>query len=181
MKRSMTVEELKDGLELVRIAAYTMIRGRAAEITIEELCSAGNLGLVEAWSTFDDSLNTKFSTFSYYRIHGAMKDYIRNAAKIHAMEDGVDSVAVQGTLVDDSFRTSIDDFLELRRAHWIRCKDDEHAMLLGSVLGDSTLNEMGAQLGTCKSWAGRIKQRGLNRFRRAMGLKEVAVQGGECV
>ena len=44
-----------------------------------ELDSAADLGLVEAATAFDPSRGVQFSTFSYYRIRGAVYDYLRKA------------------------------------------------------------------------------------------------------
>jgi len=42
-----------------------------------ELDSAADLGLVEAATAFDPSRGVQFTTFSYYRIRGAIYDYLR--------------------------------------------------------------------------------------------------------
>src|SRR5215467_10542145 len=44
-----------------------------------ELDSAADLGLVEAATAFDSSRGVQFTTFSYYRIRGAVYDYLRKA------------------------------------------------------------------------------------------------------
>jgi len=44
-----------------------------------ELDSAADLGLVEAAAAFDPARGVQFTTFSYYRIRGAIYDYLRKA------------------------------------------------------------------------------------------------------
>jgi RNA polymerase sigma factor for flagellar operon FliA len=44
-----------------------------------ELDSAADLGLVEAATAFDPGRGVQFTTFSYYRIRGAVYDYLRKA------------------------------------------------------------------------------------------------------
>lgn len=43
----------------------------------EDLISAGTLGLVEAAHRFDPSRGAKFRTFAYYRVKGAIVDFLR--------------------------------------------------------------------------------------------------------
>jgi RNA polymerase sigma factor FliA len=54
------------------------VRARLGEgVRIEDLVSAGALGLVEAVERYDDTRGAKFSTFAYPRIWGAMIDDLR--------------------------------------------------------------------------------------------------------
>lgn len=49
---------------------------------LDDLISAGYLGLVEARSRFDASRGIQFSTFAYYRIRGAMVDHLRKSTTL---------------------------------------------------------------------------------------------------
>jgi RNA polymerase sigma factor for flagellar operon FliA len=59
-----------------RISAELVLRNPGA-LDVEDLTSAGVMGLLAAISRFDPSRETKFRTFAEYRIRGAMLDEIR--------------------------------------------------------------------------------------------------------
>ena len=44
----------------------------------DELYQAGMIALVEAWNNYDAAKKASFKTYSYYRVRGAMIDYLRN-------------------------------------------------------------------------------------------------------
>lgn len=69
-----------------RIERYTPLVERAARVlllrlppsvSLDELVSAGYLGLIEATDRFDPDRNVDFATFARPRIHGAMLDALR--------------------------------------------------------------------------------------------------------
>lgn len=69
-----------------RIERYTPLVERAARVlllrlppsvSLDELLSAGYLGLIEATDRFDPQRNVDFATFARPRIHGAMLDALR--------------------------------------------------------------------------------------------------------
>lgn len=71
-------------------------------VTMEDLRAWGFQGLLEARSRFDASRGVQFSTFSYYRVRGAMIDGIRKmgyvsrrAHELARLADAADSVAEQ--------------------------------------------------------------------------------------
>lgn len=49
---------------------------------LDDLVSAGSLGLVEARARFDATRGVLFSTFAYYRVRGAMIDHIRKSTTL---------------------------------------------------------------------------------------------------
>lgn len=56
----------------------TRIRERLPQqVEIEDLVSAGVVGLIEAVRNFDSSKNVQFKTFAKFRIHGAIMDSLR--------------------------------------------------------------------------------------------------------
>jgi RNA polymerase sigma factor FliA len=69
-------------LWVVRALAVEILSSRHFHIPIalEDLEGYGVCGLLEAADSFDGSRGTKFSTFAYYRIRGAMFDAIRRGA-----------------------------------------------------------------------------------------------------
>jgi RNA polymerase sigma factor for flagellar operon FliA len=64
-------------LGLVYHVARALVRGRAIAIELDELVSAGTLGLIDALAHFDASRGLAFATFAAPRIRGAMLDELR--------------------------------------------------------------------------------------------------------
>lgn len=70
-------EAVSRHLGLVYHVARTLMRSRGISIELDELVSAGTLGLIEALSNFDPSRGLAFTTFAAPRIRGAMLDELR--------------------------------------------------------------------------------------------------------
>jgi RNA polymerase sigma factor for flagellar operon FliA len=68
---------LREHLSLVHHVARQLARGLAAEADVDELASAGTMGLMSALSAFDASRGLAFSTFAVPRIRGAILDELR--------------------------------------------------------------------------------------------------------
>ncbi len=64
-------------LGLVHFVARQVARGMGQEIELDELVSAGTLGLIAAAQTFDATRGLAFSTFAAPRIRGAILDDLR--------------------------------------------------------------------------------------------------------
>lgn len=64
-------------LPLVKHVIGRLLGGVPAGVDVENLESAGVLGLVEAASKFDPTRNAQFKTFAYLRIRGAIVDEMR--------------------------------------------------------------------------------------------------------
>jgi RNA polymerase sigma factor FliA len=67
-------------LWLVRSIAAALLRDHHFSISQEDLESYGKCGLLEAADSFDYRPGTRFNTFAYHRIRGAMLDAIRYGA-----------------------------------------------------------------------------------------------------
>jgi RNA polymerase sigma factor FliA len=63
-------------LSLVRRVARTL-RRRVPDLELEDLVSAGTIGLIEAVDRYEAGRGVAFSTFAYLRIRGAMLDEAR--------------------------------------------------------------------------------------------------------
>lgn len=63
---------------LVRVLARKLAARIGAAVEVDDLMSAGTLGLVQALESFDISRGYSFATFASRRIHGAMLDELRN-------------------------------------------------------------------------------------------------------
>ncbi|HEX8284515.1 MAG TPA: sigma-70 family RNA polymerase sigma factor [Pyrinomonadaceae bacterium] len=61
----------------VRALAFKVKRSLPFEVELDELVAYGTLGLVEAAQRFNPLLPVAFTTFSYYRIRGAIYDGLR--------------------------------------------------------------------------------------------------------
>lgn len=69
-------------LEVVRRAAR-MLHPRVREhVEFDELVAMGNAGLAEAAGRYDPEAGAAFSTFAWYRVHGAMIDGLRRATQL---------------------------------------------------------------------------------------------------
>lgn len=62
---------------LVHIQAARLAQKLPAQVSFEEICSAGYDGLIEAVEAFDPKHKAKFETFCQRRIHGAVMDWLR--------------------------------------------------------------------------------------------------------
>ena len=65
-------------LPRVKYYAHKYAFGLPPELDVEDLVSAGIVGLLEAVNRFDPSLNVTLSTFADFRIRGAIIDEIRS-------------------------------------------------------------------------------------------------------
>lgn len=68
---------VEGNLPLVYELAWKLKQQVGHHVTLEELVSAGSLGLIEALERFDASRGLKLSTFVIHRIRGAMLDDLR--------------------------------------------------------------------------------------------------------
>jgi RNA polymerase sigma factor for flagellar operon FliA len=68
---------LRENLSLVHHVARQLARGLAADADIDELVSAGTMGLMSALEAFDVGRGLAFSTFAVPRIRGAILDELR--------------------------------------------------------------------------------------------------------
>lgn len=66
-----------DHLEMVRHVVGKLVAQLPAGVDVENLESAGVLGLVEAANNFDPTRGIQFKTFAYVRVRGAVLDELR--------------------------------------------------------------------------------------------------------
>lgn len=64
-------------LGLVYHVARQLCRAKQMDVELDELVSAGTIGLIEAFNNFDATRGLAFSTFAAPRIRGAMLDELR--------------------------------------------------------------------------------------------------------
>ncbi|MGO9380328.1 MAG: sigma-70 family RNA polymerase sigma factor [Dissulfurispiraceae bacterium] len=65
-------------LPRVKFYAHKYAFGLPPELDVEDLVSAGIIGLLEAVNRFDPDMNTTLSTFADFRIRGAIIDEVRS-------------------------------------------------------------------------------------------------------
>jgi len=73
---------LRQHLGLVYHVAQQLARARANDVELDDLVSAGTLGLIDAFEHFDASRGLAFSTFAAPRIRGAMLDELRRLDRV---------------------------------------------------------------------------------------------------
>ena len=74
-EREKTIEEF---IPIIKHLAYKVCRGFEEGTIIEDLISAGIIGLLEAMEKYDANRGIKLNTFAYMRIRGAMIDELRS-------------------------------------------------------------------------------------------------------
>jgi len=67
-------ELVAEGQGLVRSLALQVFRGLPFRMDLDDLIAYGQLGLTEAAQKYDPRSDTRFTTFAYYRIRGAIYD-----------------------------------------------------------------------------------------------------------
>lgn len=72
--RNRLVEQYRD---LVHMQSARLAQKLPAQVSFDEICSAGYDGLIEAVEAFDPKHKAKFETFCQRRIHGAVMDWLR--------------------------------------------------------------------------------------------------------
>ena len=69
--------QMEEHMPLVRATARQVHRSLPPYVQLEDLISAGTIGLIEAVQKFDRKSDTSFSAFAFLRIRGAMLDSLR--------------------------------------------------------------------------------------------------------
>ena len=76
-KRQTREQIILDHLPQVRSLACRVHRRCPSNVALEDLVSAGTVGLIQAVNRFDDRRNLKLKTLAEHRIRGATIDYLR--------------------------------------------------------------------------------------------------------
>ena len=75
-------ELLKMHAGIVHFIAHRLARSLSDEADLDELVSAGHIGLMEALKNFDESRGLAFTTFAATRVRGAMLDELRRQDRV---------------------------------------------------------------------------------------------------
>jgi len=114
-------------LPLVRRVAGRMVGSLPRSVRMEDLVSAGMVGLLSSFDHFDPSLGIKFETFAMNRIRGAMVDSLRELdwvprsvrRKVRQLEKAVESLTQEfGRPPEDAeiaerLAVSVDEYLHM--------------------------------------------------------------------
>ncbi|MHB1123424.1 MAG: RNA polymerase sigma factor FliA [Ramlibacter sp.] len=68
---------IEEYLPIVRRIAVQMMARLPASVELDDLIQAGRIGLLDAWSRFQEDAAASFETFASQRIRGAMLDELR--------------------------------------------------------------------------------------------------------
>lgn len=75
-----------NALPLVGTIARRLVRRLPASVTLDELISAGTIGLIKAASRFDERRGLEFHTYAKHRVRGEMLDFLRSEDPISRSE-----------------------------------------------------------------------------------------------
>ena len=107
-----------------RALAVKVMRTLPVRVELEELVSYGELGLTEAANRYDPLRGASFTTFSYYRIKGAIYDGLREMGFLTRPGSRRHRFVVAA---DDLLQTSFDDGAAARAAGGEATVEDEIA------------------------------------------------------
>jgi RNA polymerase sigma factor for flagellar operon FliA len=176
---------------MVRSIASGIARSSGGLMPVDDLLSIGVQALLEVAERFDHDHGTRFSTFAYWRIRGAMLDGISRYAPlprgihrsnragrgrprrhvgpfdeaVHLVEPSAEPPD-PGDAIDAERRArKVRDALE-------RLPTRKRALLRRHYFGDESLLDIGRSMGLSKSWASRLHSQSLDELRAV--LREVA-------
>lgn len=159
-------------IDRVRRLARAVCRRVSNDIDLEELISAGFVGLVQAARTFDTSQRVQFWTWAGWRVYGAMMDYARQ------MRGRRVSVGRNGKKLGPSARA---------RVAWLPLEDlnadDEPAVesdIIDAIEYREQLTRIAAALPHCTDVqqsiiARRLRDEETRDIARELGMKQLAI------
>ncbi|HWE01851.1 MAG TPA: sigma-70 family RNA polymerase sigma factor [Tepidisphaeraceae bacterium] len=176
---------------MVHSLAWQLLRRLPNKVDADDLISEGQVGLLRAARDFNSARGAEFSTYAYWRIRGAMMDWIRSqswfgaadyySGRLAESNEGVDqnhaqSVAArQETLpanaefadpqaVDPATAASQDEVRDILRQLVGRLDGLPKQILEATLLKNQTLEEAGHGAGVHKGTAQRAQVRGFEQL-----------------
>jgi RNA polymerase sigma factor for flagellar operon FliA len=150
----------------------------ADDAELDELVSAGMLGLIRAAELFEHERGLAFATFATTRIRGAMLDELRRLDRLPRSLRAKDRQlqTVRNTLRERlpapefDLDVEIDREIERERLHEAMeaLSPDERLVLSLSFFEDKTLQEIAPHIGVTESGASRIRARALRQLRTSL-------------
>lgn len=92
-------EVLREHLPMVRFLALRIRERLPQQVEMEDLISAGVVGLMDAMQKFDPEKKVQFRTYAQFRVRGAMLDSLR------ALDWGPRDLRRKGRAVDEAIRS----------------------------------------------------------------------------
>jgi RNA polymerase sigma factor for flagellar operon FliA len=171
-------------LDLARRAAgriYPRVRGL---VSFDELRALANAGLAEAAERYDPARGAAFTTFAWYRIHGAIIDGLRRSSARRTAAPAAVVVSLEA-LRDRGFDAAgdapgpADRIDHARQAARLsvaiaQLPDTPRALVTKHYFEGKSLLEAGAELGVSKSWASRLHAQAVDRLRALMEREPAA-------
>jgi RNA polymerase sigma factor for flagellar operon FliA len=98
-KTPVTEEMLREHLPMVRFLALRIRERLPQQVEMEDLISAGIVGLMDALQKFDPEKKVQFRTYAQFRVRGAMLDSLR------ALDWGPRDLRRKGRAVEEAIRS----------------------------------------------------------------------------
>lgn len=96
---SVSEEALREHLPMVRFLALRIRERLPQQVEMEDLISAGVVGLMDAMQKFDPEKKVQFRTYAQFRVRGAMLDSLR------ALDWGPRDLRRKGRAVEEAIRS----------------------------------------------------------------------------
>ena len=197
-RRQALIEEHLNLVYSLAVKVYRTIRGA---IELDDLVAFGTVGLLQAADRYDPERGSRFATFAYARIHGAIYDGVRDSAPLPATiyrrlccQRGDDAQDRSRVI---PFVTSLEGYLE--KGHQVtdqthdaevttlrhevssvvdtaldQLPERERSLIRAHYFQDKTLKRAGGELGISKSWACRVHAHALDHLRAATEVMALA-------
>lgn len=171
------------GLSLVYAIAAKIYKSTNRRVEFDELVSLGTIGLMQATTRYDHGSGAQFTTFAYYRIHGAIIDGLRSIGamsrneyrrhKLHSESDQPSARVVSSPARSRQRATPPTAEADLTQKRTRRLLHDamrrlperESYLIRCCYYGGKQLGDAGRDLGISKSWTSRLHDRALARLR----------------
>ncbi len=95
----MSEESLREHLPMVRFLALRIRERLPQQVEMEDLMSAGIVGLLDAFQKFDPAKKVQFRTYAQFRVRGAILDSLR------ALDWGPRELRRKGRAVEEAIRS----------------------------------------------------------------------------
>jgi RNA polymerase sigma factor for flagellar operon FliA len=99
MGATLSEESLREHLPMVRFLAIRIRERLPQQVELDDLISAGIVGLLDAFQKFDPAKKVQFRTYAQFRVRGAMLDSLR------ALDWGPRDLRRKGRAVEEAIRS----------------------------------------------------------------------------
>lgn len=194
-------ERSADCQGMLRSLAWRIGRSIPAGVDVEDLISEGQVGLLQAARTYDPSRGAAFPTFAYWRIRGAMLDWVRaqpwyDDAEYHGGRLAERSVRAPSTgseadeapavervadprAADPAQEASYNELREVVRGLIGGLGGRARQILEATLLDDKTLEEAGRMMGLHKGNVQRTQVKAFDQLAELLREKGVAELDGQ--